>query len=435
MRKLLLTLLPLLAALVTAPIIFLLTTVAVDRLGWRGFAPRVERLPLSKEMADLSALDAAFGEAKAITPLWVVATIALAIFVLLFALFRRLNAQHARGVWTVVLCSIATIPVYTYLAWDEPPVEFPPEQLEPGYGVAHVPREIALEATKDPTYGRAKDWPTKLFEPHQEPPSTEWLLKNAEQIRSHWDQLQPVRQWAAKLEAWPSYDDYVSKLSDPFISFQPVRQMMFGAQEYALLCDAENQPEEAAAALAETIRLGRRLEQGSRALVTLMVGAVVEKYTLRTIQTLCERHPNHRAIYAKALESAPTMKPWEDFERVLRNEVVLGQLEMDRPQSTPKSPPVLSAISPGRLLLNPHATARIYASYAEEVVASAKRGEFDSFKRREADLASNLHRFHFKNPAGRYVARQSPAAFEKVAQNLAELAKLRSEVLAIPNGP
>lgn len=422
MRKIFPILLSLVTAALVGPVVFLGTAVTLDRLGFPALANRVECLPFNDSMGQLLGEEA--------TPLWLTVTTGAILTAFLFIAGLLLCFRRRNGQAIIALCGVSVIPIYVHLALDESPVEFRLETLQPNSGSARIPREIVLEATNDPTFGHAKDWPKTLFEFHKETPSKEWLLENAEQIRSRWAQLKPVRAWAARLDDWPSFDDYIGKLTDPVLAFQPFRQMTMGAQELALLCCAEGKPEEAAGTIREMVRLGRHLENGSRALVTLMIGAVIEKTSLRTLQTLCERDPDSRELYRKSLEDSQPISPWADFERTLLNEIALGSNSIKETYSGGKNLKERAANYMTGLLVNQNASTRIYRVYVEQVIASAKRGDFESIERMDAVLPGKSPKRAIKNLSGRYLVRQGLPAFEKVAKSLEELATLRTQLAA-----
>jgi predicted nuclease with RNAse H fold len=398
--------------------------------GWTGFAAHIERLPF-RFGPDASLIGDNFDTDPPAFPLWVFSATVGAIMLLIFIFALRWTLRSRRGGWFVAAGTLAMLPLYVYLSWDEPALRFPDDQLEPGLGLLHVPREIALEATTDPTHGRASGWPNDVVQYHNDQPTREWLMENAEQIRTRWEKLKPVRDWAAKLENWPSFDDYIAKLTDPMLSFPPLRQLTVGSQEYALLCAAEGKHQEAADTLADAIRLGRRLQKGSRALVTLMIGVVIEKAALRNFAVLCEGSPQQRTQILATLARVAPIDAWTHFDRTVLTEIKLGQIAIDEQYSAGQGGWAKLTKRLRCVLFNPHAGVRIYHGYVVQILQSAKTGDFEAFSRQLADPKSEVRRFRFKNPAGYYIARVAPGTFEKVAKGVDELIKLRAGVTGV----
>lgn len=196
-----------------------------------------------------------------------------------------------------------------------------PAQLLPKAGVHRTPREFVLEATNDPKFGHAKDWPTSWIVWGKDEPSPEWLHAHAAEIRANWEQLAPVRDWVRRANNYEGFDDYCDSFGSPIPAFKPLRAFSYASHQMALLLASEGHADKAVPILIDSMVLGRKLGDGSRTLVTLMVGCVIEKDAIATLEVMAK----HSAFSTEsrhgleALLRSPTNE-WDNFGRVLLNE-------------------------------------------------------------------------------------------------------------------
>jgi hypothetical protein len=258
----------------------------------------------------------------AIALIWGGIGIALVVAIIVACLLLWISSKSRFGIVLSIAIFISAGIGYGWLVWDEPLLpRVDPAQLLPIAGVHRTPREFVLEATNDPKFGHAKDWPTSWIVWGKDELSPEWLHAHAAEISAHWEQLAPVRDWVRRVNNYEGFDDYCDSFGSPIPAFKPLRAFGYTSHQMALLLASKGHADEAVPILVDSMVLGRKLGDGSRTLVTLMVGCVIEKDAIGTLEVMA----NHSALSAdsrhrlEALLRSPTNE-WDNFDRVLLNE-------------------------------------------------------------------------------------------------------------------
>ncbi len=158
--------------------------------------------------------------------------------------------------------------------------------------------------------------------------------------------------------------------------------------------------DEAAAIEGESLSFGRKLRNGSRILVHIMIGSIIEKGALTNVQTPIERYPDSVVSFHAigGLIQAPTLE-WEDLERGLLNGISFFQTNLSGPPFGPglKNRVLANLCVP---LFNPNASVRIYHDYLMALVDAGGRGDPAAAQRQEDVREKEKKRLRFKNGMG-----------------------------------
>jgi len=344
----------------------------------------------------------------------------------------RLSARCRMGVVLSGLLLMTAGAIYAWMLWDAQPLPIESARLQPHAKYARPPRALVLQATKDPEFGQAADWPRGGAVSQEGEPSAQWLKEHASEIRANWKELLPVRDWVKRVNSFDGFDDYAETITAPILDFQPLRQFDLASKNMALLLGSEGHGDEAGPILADLLIFGRHLRGGSRALVTLMIGVVCEKEALRTLDALVLRDelpPASRKMLAEALR--PSTDEWDDLERSLRNEVSFaGKL---LPREEPRGRFVETWIPRPLLVLgfNRNSTLRLYSDYMINLSDLARAGNIAQVRAVEQQHQEAMNRLHLKNYVGRLYFDLFPPQIAKVAEKLKELRGERARLALV----
>src|SRR5690606_35297371 len=204
----------------------------------------------------------------------------------------RHGLRRPRQLGRALLCfAIAAIAGWLWLAWDDPKLDFPPEDY---LSAADSPEAEASHALvlryRSGEDSRLPAGLPDLREPHslagnKTPTNEQWtafVTEHRDEIQQGWDQLADHRAWIAEMAAAPRLADLTTSIGDPIPSFRdlraPARYMTWQARALAL----EGRGDEALAEVATLLAVSQKLTPESRTLVRGMIAVVMQKMALQT---------------------------------------------------------------------------------------------------------------------------------------------------------
>ena len=261
-----------------------------------------------------------------------------------------------------------------------------------------------------------------------------WIAENADSIQRRWEECAEAREWMKYISSLQPYDSLCTDVGSPIIDFDVVRSVTKASVRHALLQVAEGRTEDGIGELSDVACFGQTLQGGSRNLVDLMIGVVIEKMAFEHLFNLAG--------------SGAMAGHWADLDRVLnwsdtrRDQAVLQAFEADAAMIT-DALEAADRQSRGifypamRLVWNPGATMQ-RLSDALTRTANAIVYDDEPALKRLSDLTVHEglpSHIAFKNMVGVLTAEYAiPQSSERMANSLkglkqlyGRLAKLRSE--------
>lgn len=346
------------------------------------------------------------------------------------------NSWLSLGAGYVIL-----IPVFVWLAWDEPALRYPitldelcppGPQAEASWAVtlAYTPRggKPAPRTFTAPKFQMGGAGPEKV---------AEWpafLEKNREAIHATWAAL-PEREWWAELNSFATLGDLMpARFDAPIIRFQPYRTYsQFACAEAGLLA-LEGKGDEAMDTLLPVLEVGRKLEPSGRSLVRFMVARVIQKMSLHTARFILDHapvSPDRQARLAAALAGGSGGPAGARrlilIEYVISTNYLLSQFGDPGLQRPAWKRGLLGLF---RLVFNPVATANRYGELTQELADLAEHRELAGFGTRAAAFAAENNRPRFKNMAGSLMLSMTIPSYTKVLESYWKIEDLRTALAA-----
>lgn len=380
-----------------------------------------------------------------------VATILTFAFILLtpvtlFALAerrKRLTWPALALGWTVV------VPIFVWLAWDEPAIRRPLtiEEIAPAFAggeksyallMQYSRKHPSAEAKAFASYKPAVQWGGAS--PREPDKWIEFLTKNRSGLEADWAALAPQRAWLTELNGFERIADLGAENFDAdIIRFEVWRMLSQRAAAIASLQALDGRGDEAFATILPYLEISRKLEPSSRTLVRTMVARVVQKLSLETITFILNRHALSPAMRAKLVaDLAGGNSPAGARRMVLieypylittvRSMGLSSQLEIIDGNKPAAARP-LDRLAP--FLINPIATINLYGDYMYELAALAEAREIGKFAVHGHGFQSAADRRSGpKNLGGRVLLNMAVPSFDKVLRAYWEIEDLRAALLA-----
>jgi hypothetical protein len=346
-------------------------------------------------------------------------------------LFTRLLAAGRWGVPFVAVVLLAAVSLYSWLVRDDPEIVVAPGRLRPTAGVRREPRELFLEGTGGKAFGPLAGGSGEMDAPESDQLTEEWLRQHSSEIHARWEQFRPVRDWVGQLDRFEGFDDYFEFYDSPLLAYRPLRRYFRAARDEAFLAALEGRYADAAEIEGQALSFGKKLRNGSRCLVHLMIGTFVEKGALESIQILVARYPPSARAYSgiAGLVQSPGTE-WDDLERVFLNDVLGVQAKFSGPGA-------FGAGLAGRIkadacafLFNRNATAFAYGNHLLAIAAACRRSDFASAEAEEGYYARLRMQLRFKNFLGPFVLNVVSPNTAKITRELDAMIKLREQLAA-----
>jgi len=366
------------------------------------------------------------------------------------------HRRHWGDSWSSLAAGyLVLVPVFVWLAWDEPSVRFPVslDELCPPGPEAEASWAVTLAYTPRnhqpaPRTYSAPKFPLNAAGPDKPAEWQAYLEENREALHAAWAGL-PERTWWAELNSFAVLGDLMpARFDAPIIRFQPYRTMaQLGCAEAGLLA-LEGKGDEAMDTLLPIIEVGRKLEPSARSLVRFMIARVIQKMSLHTARFILDHatvSPDRRARLAAALaggSGGPAGARRMIFiEYAISSNYLMSQfgdpslklpLFMFRSRESLARLPLwkLGLLGLFRFVYNPVATTNRYGALTGELADLAERRELAGFgTRAEAFVASNS-RPRFKNMAGGLMLSMTIPSYTKVLDSYWKIEDLRTTLAA-----
>jgi hypothetical protein len=366
--------------------------------------------------------------------------------VTIFALAER----RRRLTWPLLAFGwVIAIPIFAWLAWDEPAVRRPltMEEIAPAFDGAEKSYAVLMRYSKQHPSDEAKAFSN--FKPvvqwtasgPREPEKwIEYITKNRAGLEADWAKLAPQRAWLAELNGFDRIADLgATSFSADIIRFDVWRTLSQRATAAATLQVLDGHGEEALATILPYLEISRKLEPYSRTLVRTMIARVIQKMSLETITFILNRHtatPAMRARLATALAGGNSpagarrlvLMEYPYFVSIAREMALGDQLGMSFQNKPPVAGP-LNLLSP--FLFNPIATTNRYGDYVYELAALAEARELGKFAVRSHGFTTELSRHGGpKNIGGSILLNMATPALDKVLKTYWEIEDLRTALHA-----
>lgn len=380
-----------------------------------------------------------------------VATILTFAFILftpvtLFALAER----RRRLTWPALAIGwLLVVPVYAWLAWDEPAIRRPltMEEIAPAFEGGEKSYAVLMRYSKkqpsDEAKAFAKYQPAVQWggaSPREPDKWIEFLTKNRAGLEADWAALAPQRAWLIELNGFDRIADLgAANFDADIIRYDVWRMLSQRASAIASLQALDGRGEEALATILPYLEISRKLEPSSRTLVRTMVARVVQKLSLEVIAFILNRHavsPAMRAKLATALAGGNSpagarrmvLIEYPYLVTTVRNMGLSSQLEIVDGNKPAAARP-LDRLAP--FLINPIATINIYGDYMYELAALAEAREIGKFAVRGNGFeTTGDRRGGPKNLGGRVLLNMAVPSFEKVLRVYWEIEDLRAALHA-----
>lgn len=336
---------------------------------------------------------------------------------------------------------LVLMPVFVWLAWDEPTVRFPVslDELCPPGPQAGASWAVTLAFTARDGKAAPRTYAMPKFAMSGTGPDkpAEWqayLEKNRGTIHSLWADL-PERAWWAELNTFPLLGDLMpARFDAPIIKFAPYRTTaQFACAEAGLLA-LEGKGDEAMDTVLPVLEVGRKLEPSARSLVRFMVARVIQKMSLHTARFVLDHatvSPDRKARLAAALAGGSGGPAGARrlllIEYAISTNYLLTQFG-DPGHHRPMWKRGLLGLF--RLVYNPVATANRYGALTEELAVLAERRELAGFGTRAEAFVVENSRPHFKNMAGGLMLSMTIPSYSKVLDSYWKIEDLRNALAA-----
>ncbi len=326
-----------------------------------------------------------------------------------------------RPVWRTALCLLAaTVCGWSWLAWDDPVLEYPPENYLTVFDdpAAQASHDLVLRYRTGAGSTLPKDLPV-LREPRSsssdvQPTAEQWTVfvtDNRADIERGWEMLADRRAWMAEMAGAPRLADLTAGIGDPIPSFRDLREASRFMSWHARMLAMDGRGDEALAEIGQILEVGQKLEPESRTLVRGMIAIVLRKMALLTAASVLETtevSPDSRARFAGIL--AQRQPAVDGAYHLIWCEYAVGA-KVTMAMESHSSPG--AGIKAG--LNNPRSTANLYAKILMDAAGKSSRRELNHISEMAPPWSDAAHGFKLKNLAGRLLLQMVVPAFQKVS--------------------
>lgn len=189
--------------------------------------------------------------------------------------------------------------ILAYLAHDDPTIHHPLalEELSPVFPGAETSYRVLMRYGKNQP--AAKGFKAPRFQnsyPVLSPePVAKWretITTHRTELEQHWVALASERQWWAELNSFDRIGDLTPARADAeILGFTVVRALAQHGVAIASLQAIDGKGEEAIDTLIPLLRVSRKLQPGSRTLVTTMIAVVIEHISMQTAVFVLDTTP------------------------------------------------------------------------------------------------------------------------------------------------
>lgn len=354
------------------------------------------------------------------------------ISILALVVLLRTSRVYRRGYFASVAVLLTGLSISLYLMIDASPAVPPDGHLwHLKTTVQRVPKALYLQCSKDEGFGRVQAWPKVEISSSDNESSKTSITGNREQILRDWETIAPIRKWVAEMNGYEGFDDYVVTCGSPLVDFPTLRQYVQTVRRHALLLTYEGRSEEAVIEARNLLLFGQKLEDGSRCVVTFMIGIVVEKAGLRLLLSMI-RDGGAKLTRSELVgfDLDRDREDWSDYARALRCD---GQ-SVIKSFALVDTAIALSLRIIFRFVWNPNSTIAGYQMRVETLATAVSNREFSVVANaRDQPKDGELPRaLHFKNMVGELTADFAmPIQLPKIGASLFDAKRLRGELLAV----
>lgn len=339
----------------------------------------------------------------------------------------RHGLRRPRQIGRALVCfAIAAVAGWLWLAWDDPKLDFPPEDYlsaddSPEAEASHalVLRYRSSEDSRLPA-----DLPD-LREPHslagnKTPTNEQWtafITEHRAEIQQGWDQLADHRAWIAEMAAAPRLADLTTSITGPFPSFESLRTssrfMTWQARALAL----EGRGDEALAEIGTLLGASQKLIPHSRTILRRMIAIVLQRLAINTanfVLNSTKTSPEARERLLAVVSSRPDASTaaynllWCEYP--LSADYMLND---NRPSL--EAPTEMSRLY---RFANKHSTINAHAKIVRELSEHASRRNLEKMQNIvDAFVAEPTTGFRLKNLPGRLLIAMSLPPFTKITES------------------
>ncbi len=262
-----------------------------------------------------------------------------------------------------------------------------------------------------------------------------FLSTHGETLRSHWEELAPLRVWIDELAAAPRLGDLAENFSDPLPDTRALRAVARAAAAHASLLALEGRRDEAVEILLPVLITGDRLEADARTLVRRMTAILLHSQTLSALTFVLDQGPleddTTRARLAAAL--APHQDAAEGARLLLLCEYALTARVLTAYGQRSLSSRDLGLSDhelPFRPLFNPKATINQLGDLLHALAEAAARRDLETIDQAGEAVTSNPPLMLGKNMVGRVLIGLGLPGYNSLAKRYWETHDTRVALLA-----
>ena len=339
----------------------------------------------------------------------------------------RHGLRRPRQIGRALVCfAITAIAGWLWLAWDDPKLDFPPEDYltaadSPEAEASHA---LVLRYRSGEDSRLPADLPD-LREPHslagnKTPTNEQWtafVTEHRAEIQQGWDQLADHRAWIAEMAAAPRLADLTTSITGPFPSFESLRTssrfMTWQARALAL----EGRGDEALAEIGTLLGASQKLIPHSRTILRRMIAIVLQRLAINTANFVLDSaktSPEARARLLALVSSRPDASAaaynllWCEYP--LSADYMLND----------NRPPLEAPTEMSRLyrFANKHSTINAHAKIVRELSQHASRRDIEKMENiSDAVVTEPLTDLRLKNLPGRLLVTMATPAFTKITDH------------------
>lgn len=366
--------------------------------------------------------------------------------------FTWLVRRHRLAWGWLALGWAAVIPVYFWLAWDEPAIRRPLkiEEISPTFPGAERSYEVLMRYSSLTPSAEAKaftQFKSTLARTSQGPRDAEkwveFLIANRAAVEAEWTALAPQRQWLAELNAFDRIGDLtVARLDANVIQFNAWRTLARSAVAIACLQAIDGHGDEAIATLMPYFEISRKLEVSSRTLIRSLTARTVLRWSVDAANFILDRQPVSPATRARLGAALAGGSSGAGARRLILIEyptfasvvaaLNLAERSLSERNWLLRGP--LALLS--RFIVNPVATVNRYGEFLYDLAALAEARAIGKLAVRSLDFAHAFIRHPGpKNLGGGAILNLATPSFEKLIRSYWETEDLRVALYARVTNP